>query len=133
MAEELPPANLILQALHGIRTDLKGLAERLDATNQRLDATNQRLDATNQRLEDGLGRLESRLERLEQRTTQGFIETNSKLAELTRIVSEHDQRLDHLLREGMGAEVRSLRARMDRVEKRLDQLVRKKSPNGKSR
>lgn len=115
----LPPANLILRALNGIRADLQGLRKttddrlmsienRLDATNERLDATNQRLDATNQ----ALGRLE-------RRTTDGFLKTNTKLAELARVVEQHDRRFDHMLRFGIGAEVRGLRGRVDKLEGRV--------------
>lgn len=108
----LPPANLILRALNGIRADLQGLRkttdDRLMSIENRLDATNERLDATNQ----ALGRLE-------RRTTDGFLKTNTKLAELARVVEQHDRRFDHMLRFGIGAEVRGLRGRVDKLEGRV--------------
>ncbi|MFZ5471186.1 MAG: hypothetical protein ACOZIN_17325 [Myxococcota bacterium] len=116
---DLPPANLILQALHAIRFELRGLREGQEQTNARLDETNARLDETN-------ASLNTRLTRLEKATTRGFIATNSKLASLAlrvdnlaKKVSEHDRRLDHLLTKGLGAQVRTLQERVGRIEARL--------------
>ena len=124
----LPPANLILQALHGIRSDLKSLQS---STNERLEGLGERLErleslqvATNERLD----RLETGLDQLAKRTTKGFLETNTKLAQLSKTVGQHEKRLDHLLREGLGAEVRDLRRRVDRLES-----ARRLTPPKKSR
>lgn len=114
---ELPPANLILQALHGIRSDLRGVHEELRHMHEAQNTTNQRLD-----------RVEQGLDRVAKRTTEGFVETNTKLAALAHVVQEHDRRLDHLLTAGLGSEVRELRARVTRLES-----ARRVSAPGKKR
>jgi phage shock protein A len=110
--DSIPSTNLVLQALHGIRSDLKRVHVDLEQMHALQEATNERLE-----------RVENRVEHLEKRTTEGFLETNTKLAALTGkvsdlsdVVSDHGRRLDHTLTAGLGSEVRSQRVRVDRLE-----------------
>lgn len=110
--DSFPPTNLILQALHGIRGEIKD-------TNSRLESMDERLES----MDDRLGRVETRLEDLGHRTTKGFLGTNTKLATLTKAVdhlaeaqSRLDKRFDYMLPRGVGAEVRDLRHRVTRLE-----------------
>ena len=115
----MPPANLILQALHGIRADLKGVHDELTGVHAEMKGVHEAQAATNARLDGVVQRLDGLSERVDvlaQRTTAGFVETNTKLAALTHVVEQHDRRLDYLLTTGLGAEVRQLGKRVTRLE-----------------
>ena len=117
--DSMPPANLMLQALHAIRAEIK-------LTNAQLGETNSRLD----RLEHGLAEntatiaaTNARLDTLSGRVTEGFLHTNTNLVDLGRTVDHladkldtHEKRVDHLLTDGLGAEVRLLGKRVLRLE-----------------
>lgn len=97
----------------------KGLGARIDNVEKSLGA---RIDGTNQRLET-----------LERRTTQGFIETNTKLADLTgrvdhlseqtgdlaKRVDRMGDRIENVLTGQMGQDLRDLKNRMVVVEEKL--------------
>ena len=102
------PKDLVLQALHGIRADIKGLHQEQVKTNERLDKTIERLDKTIERLDHTV----DRLDRLERRVTEGFIETNTKLADLSGQVDGLSGRLDSL----SGRVESGLAALGDRIE-----------------
>jgi ABC-type transporter Mla subunit MlaD len=91
--DELPPANLILQALHSIRGAVERTNDRLDHTINRLDGVVEALKQTNERLDKTIDRLDS----LEKRTTKGFLDTNTRLAALTKAVAHQERRFEHLL------------------------------------
>jgi archaellum component FlaC len=110
--EEMPPANLILQALHAIRGELTAMRREQEKTNERLDQTNQRLDQTNERLDN-----------LRVFTVQKLTDLNAKVDGLSDRVENVGTRLEkHLeswgyqLTQGMGAEVRDLRERVTKLE-----------------
>ena len=112
---ELPPANLILQALHAIRKEISGTNARLDQTNEKLDQTNARLDQTNERLEgfrvftvQKLTDLNVKVDRLGDRVDQ-----------LGDRVDQLGDRLENVLTGQLGQDVRDLKARMLIVEGRL--------------
>jgi len=111
----LPATDLVLQALHAIRAEVKGL--RADVAELRgevaelraeLVKTTARLDETN-----------ARLDRLDRRVTEGFIDTNTKTAELSANVVQLGDRLENVILGQMGQDVRDLKARMVVVEEKL--------------
>ncbi|MEW5851383.1 MAG: hypothetical protein AB2A00_21520 [Myxococcota bacterium] len=85
-----------------------GLRAEIRETNRRLDDVNHRLDSTNERLE-----------RLEERTTEGFLQTNTKLAELTLQVDRLGDRVDNILTGQLGQDVRELKGRMERLASKV--------------
>ncbi len=113
-----PPKDLMLAALHAIRREMQGMREEQRKTNERLDQTVGRLDAT-----------VDRLDRLERRVTEGFIETNTKLADLSRHVDERidllGNRLENVFKGQMGQDVRDLKERVRALE---SQALHEKHP-----
>ncbi|MGI5860498.1 MAG: coiled-coil domain-containing protein [Myxococcales bacterium] len=123
MAEtELPPTNLILQALHAIRKEVAGTNARLDQTNARLDQAIERIDQTNARIDE----TNERLERLRVFTVQKLTDLNAKVDHLGERVDSLGARVDllgdrleNILTGQFGKDVRDLKARMLVVERRL--------------
>jgi len=129
--DELPPANLILQALHAIKgsidqTNLRvdALALEVRATNARLDQTNARLDQTNEQLQNLRIVTVQKLTDLNAKVD----ETNTRLEEtntrLGRLEASHDllnERFDHFL----GGEGAQLVRRVTKVEVELEMVKAK--------
>ncbi|MGC4114295.1 MAG: hypothetical protein QM765_06700 [Myxococcales bacterium] len=122
--DTLPPADLVLQALHAIRNevkelrgDVKTMHEEQAKTNARLDQTNTRLDETN-----------AKLERLDRRVTEGFVETNTKLADLSLRFGVLGDRFENVITGQFGKELRDLKARMDSCEEKLASLGAHEKP-----
>jgi hypothetical protein len=89
--------------------------ERLDEAVDRLDQTIGRIDQTNGRIDQTNGRVDQvvdRLDRLERRVTEGFIETNTKLADLSGRVEASaaalGERLENVFKGQLGQDVRDL-------------------------
>ena len=126
MNEEIPPANLILQALHAIKGSVDTVKVAVDQTNARLDQTNARLDQTNARLDQ----TNEKLENLRVFTVRGLTDLNAKVDHLAVVVerqgSEIHQlngRLDHFLA-GEGARqvkrIDALESEMRRIAQKVD-------------
>jgi hypothetical protein len=86
MNDEMPPANLILQALHAIRAEGQKTNERLDSLIGRVgsleSSTNQRLDALNERVDN-----------LRVFTVQGLTDLNTKVDRLAGVVERQGEQL----------------------------------------
>jgi chromosome segregation ATPase len=111
----LPATDLVLQALHGIRAEVKGLRGDVAELRAEIQKTNARIDETNARLDE----TNARLDRLDRRVTEGFLETNTKIAELSGRVVQLGDRLENVILGQMGQDVRDLKARMHVVEDKL--------------
>ena len=116
-SSSLPATDLVLQALHGIRAEVKGLRGEVKELRAELVKTNARIDETN-----------SRLDRLDRRVTEGFLETNTKIAELSGRVVELGDRLENVILGQMGQDVRDLKARMHVVEDKLASVAAHERP-----
>ena len=117
--DSMPPANLILQALHGVRSDLPLLHEDLEQVHTRLGRVEVEVSGVKEEVsgvKEEVSGVKEEVVALGRRTTEGFLQTNTKLADLTLEVGKHDRRLDHLLTTGLGAEVRELKKRVTRLE-----------------
>ena len=88
--------SLMLEQLKLLRGDISDLRGDVSQTNERLD-------------------------QLRQDTTRGFMETNTKLAELTGEVRELKDRFEHFV-EFSGQEVRALRETVTDHERRLSRI-----------
>lgn len=119
----LPPSDLVLQALHAIRNEVKELRGDVREVKAELKElrtdTNTRIDETN-----------ARIDMLDRRVTEGFIETNTKLADLSLRVTVQGDRLENLVSGQFGKELRDLRARVDTVEEKLAAHERPPPPYG---
>ncbi|MGI5860504.1 MAG: hypothetical protein ACOX6T_00440 [Myxococcales bacterium] len=94
---ELPPASLILQALHAIRKEIAGTNTRLDVTREELSA---RIDQTNTRLEETNRRLDETNEKLDQLrvfTVQKLTDLNAKVDRLGERADVLGDRLENIL------------------------------------
>lgn len=118
--------------LREIRDAVERLGTRLeDSLGKRIDATNARLDRMDARLDGMDGRLDGidgRLDNLERRVTLGFLETNTKLADLTgRVVRVEGEvgrlgaRIDNLAGT-VGKEVREQAERTTKIEEKRESL-----------
>ncbi|MGC4114429.1 MAG: hypothetical protein QM765_07420 [Myxococcales bacterium] len=105
------------------------LREIRDAVNRASDKLSERIDNLEKKLGDRIDNVETglcaridetnrRLESLERRTTQGFIETNTKLADLTGRVDGLNERVDQ-----MSGEIRELRTGMTRMGDRIEIIL----------
>ena len=126
MNDEMPPANLILQALHAIKGSVDKVKVAVDETNLRLDQTNLRLDQTNERLD----LTNERLENLRVFTVQGLTDLNAKVDHLAVVVEQQggeihqlNERFDHFL-VGEGAKqvkrLDALESEMRRIAQKVD-------------
>ena len=114
-----------IELLREIRDAVERLGTRLeDSLGKRID----RLDARMDGFETRMDRFEGRLDTLERRVTQGFLETNTKLADLTgRVerlegeVAKQGARIDNLA-VTIGKQARSLGDRTSEVERKLEGL-----------
>ena len=130
MAKRKRPAarrdDLVLQALHAIRAEQAKTNERLDKTNERLDKT-----------VEHLGHTVDRLDRLERRVTEGFLETNTKLADLSgrfeASIKTLGDRLENLLTGQLGQDVRDLKNRVHVLEERSLVAHERPPPYGEPR
>jgi len=109
---EMPPANLILQALHAIRTEVRDGFVR---TNEQLGQTNSRIDQTNARLEQ----TNERLENLRFFTVNKLTELNTKLDGTNERIDRLTDRFDNFI-SGEGAK---LVKRVDALEGQVQQLL----------
>lgn len=107
----MPPANLILAALHAIRVAAEKTNQRLDETNQRLDALVAEVKATNGRIDETNERLDS----LRDFTVKHLTSLNTKIDTLNERLNGLNDRIDGLTEkvDRMGGELRQLNARFD--------------------
>jgi len=105
--------SLMLEQLKLLRGDIGDLRGEVSRTNEGLD---QLRSETNERLDH-----------LRQDTTRGFLETNTKLTELTGEVRELKDRFEHFVRFA-GEEVRALRETVTNHERRLARLEGPEAP-----
>ncbi len=121
MNDEMPPANLILQALHLIRAEgqktnerLDKLTERVDGTNERLDKLTDRVDATNDRV-DTLGeRVDSTIGQL----SAFRVVAMQALTDLNHKTDKNTEAINHL-----SARVENLSGEMHEVAQRFDHFL----------
>jgi len=115
--DPMPPTDLVLQALHAIRSEVKELRGDVQTMHEEQAKTNARLDETN-----------AKLERLDRRVTEGFVETSTKLADLSLRVSVLGDRFENVITGQFGKELRDLKSRMDSVEEKLASLGAHEKP-----
>jgi hypothetical protein len=117
MNDEMPPPNLILQALHAIKGSVDGVKASVDQTKASVDQTNARLDQTNERLES-----------LRTFTVQGLTDLNAKVDRLGVVVDRQgneihqlNERLDHFF---VGEGARQVK-RIDLLETEVRRIAQK--------
>ena len=103
-ADSVMPIEVLREIRDAVDRMSARLVERIDNVEKGLGA---RIDQTNQRLET-----------LERRTTQGFIETNTKLADLTGRVDHVSERVDNV-----GDQIGDLSKRVDRMGDRIENIL----------
>lgn len=123
-------ANLTIEILKDIRNEIRNTNSRLDQTNSRLDQTNERLERltvdVNTRLEGIDRRLEGidgRLEGIDGRLdrVEGRLETHGQaIVKLIGQVETLNGRFDNFLTGAHKEAHEELRARVERIEQRLD-------------
>ena len=124
----MPPANLILQALHAIKGSVDKTNERLDVltvevkhTNERLDQTNERLDQTNERLDSLREFTVKGLTELNHKMDEGFDRLGKALDRQGNEIHQLNERLDNFLT-GEGAK---LVKRVDTLESEFRRIAAK--------
>jgi hypothetical protein len=130
MSDTVMPIEVLREIRDAVEKMSARLVERIDNVAAHIDHVEKSLGARIDNVETSLGgridQTNTRLDILDRRVTQGFIDTNTKLADLTGEVRELRQRVDvmgdrfeNFLTGEISESVRDLKSRMTTVERQL--------------